>query len=144
MLRIVRDVAELRQPRAIRRARPLDPGYGEARDHARRDERQLEAGVGQRGRLPEQENEGRERDGVEQLDAAEEGARAPVERGDERGAIDRRAVLHGTDVGDQGSYGDEARERDRKSQSAAQQKKKTVSAPTCRPATTSTWYAAVF
>ena len=136
---VARDVAEMPEPGAIRRARALHPRHREARDHAGGEERKLEARIRERRRFPDQKHERRKRHGVEQLDAAKERPRAQIEGGHQRGAKNRRAVLHHADVSRETRLSVTTLVTPIVNRSLRQsQKRKTTSAPTCSPATTST------
>ena len=91
---VARDVAQMSQPGAVRRAGALHPRQRQAGDHARRDERELEARIRERRRLPKQNRQRRERHRVQQLDAAKKRPRAQVECRHQRSAKNRRTVLH--------------------------------------------------
>jgi hypothetical protein len=122
MRHVARDVTQVRKTRAKGRRCAVDPGKREAGDDASRQERKLEARIDERGRPPDQEREGRERNCIEQVDAAEERPREEVERGHQRGAEDWRPVLHDSDVGCEGGDGHKTRGRNRQTQPAAKPK----------------------
>ena len=123
MLRVARHVAEMAQTRTIGRARAFHPGQRKAGDHACREERKLEARIRERGRFPEQNHQRRERDRVQQLDAAKQRPRAQIERGHQRGAQNRRAILHHAHVACERDEGHKLVAKIGESQPAADPKK---------------------
>lgn len=106
------------------RARAVHPGNGEAREDERGEERQLETGIDQQGRLRKENHKRSDGDGVEQLDAAKKRTAADIESGDERRAENWRAVLHDADVGREDGQTCNARPQDRQPESAAEPENK--------------------
>ena len=121
---VARDVAEMPQSRAIGCAGPIHPRQCEPRDHPSRKEGKLKARIHNRRWAPRENHERRKRHRVEEFDPPEKRARAQVQRSHERGAQDRRAVLHHAHIRRERGESQKAGDRDGESQPAADPEEK--------------------